>query len=61
MTDWEPDTCNCLIENYETNRPRFVRRCGLHQTATKDQVLAHNRSFELAKQAEKQRSIEGTT
>jgi len=43
LTRWSPDTCKCIIDNYKT----FFRRCRIHQTATVDQVMDHNRSFSV--------------
>jgi hypothetical protein len=49
MTTWQPDTCDCLIENYdEGEKANFINRCKLHQDAKVDDVLAHNRSFNMA-------------
>ena len=49
MTIWEPDTCNCLIE-YDDNVKliKFIKKCKLHENKTFDDVLAHNRSFNMA-------------
>lgn len=40
MTEWYPDTCNCVID---VESKEFIRRCKTHRTVK--QVENHNRSF----------------
>jgi len=42
MTKWHPDTCHCIID---LTKMEFLEQCETHNTP--DEVLIHNRSFNL--------------
>lgn len=44
MTTWYPDTCDCVIESYNTPQAKHLRRCARHAAHAPADVLAENQN-----------------